>query len=60
MRLFGAPANALNAGFRFEERSSLEWRLVVGAARQYAWVGGQRRRLGSEDARSAQLVLQGA
>ena len=42
MRLFGAPANALNAGCKFEERASLEWSLVVGAARRYGWVGGQK------------------
>ena len=58
MRLVGVLAKALKAGYRFEERGSLEWRLVVGVARQYGWVGGrQRGSQGVEDARSAQHVL---
>ena len=45
MRLFGALAKALNAGYKFEERGALEWRLVVGVARQYGWVGDDKEAL---------------
>ena len=45
MRLFGALAQALNAGYKFEERGSLEWRLVVGVARQHGWVGEDKEAL---------------
>ena len=45
MRLFGALAKALNAGYKFGERGSLEWRLVVGVARQYGWVGDDKEAL---------------
>ena len=45
MRLFGALAKALNAGYKFEERGSLEWRLVAGVARQHGWVGEDKEAL---------------
>ena len=45
MRLFGALAKALNAGYKFGERGSLEWRLVAGVARQHGWVGEDKEAL---------------
>ena len=39
MKFFTSIANALNKGYKFEEKATLEWRLVVGVARQYGWVG---------------------
>ena len=46
MKLFKTLAKALNAGFKFEEKGNVEWRLVVGVARQYGWVGEDKEALG--------------
>ena len=45
MKLFAALAKALNAVFKFEEKGSIEWRLVIGVARRYGWVGEDKEAL---------------
>ena len=45
LEFFQALAKALNAGFKLEEKGSVEWRLVVGVARQYGWVGEDKEAL---------------
>ena len=45
MKFFTSIANALNKGYKFEEKATPEWRLVVGVTRQYGWVGEDKEAL---------------
>ncbi len=45
MRLFSAIAKALNAGYKFEEVTTIKWKAVTNVARQYGWVGEDKETL---------------
>ncbi len=45
MRLFSAIAKALNAGYKFEEVTTIEWKAVTNVARQNGWVGEDKEAL---------------